>query len=95
MAEVDPDDDSIDWWIVWHYRFDPQRRERRHVFVAAFDSAREMEARLHEEQVRLDAAKAIGDAEPQEWLSGGRKEPGYAARAAAARRAWKDRNRRI
>jgi hypothetical protein len=90
MGEVDADDDARERWIVWHYRFDPTRRERRHVLVAAFDSAREMEARLHAEQKLLDGAKAEGRAEQQEWLSGARKGPGHAARAAAARQAWKE-----
>jgi hypothetical protein len=30
--------------VVRHYRFDPARRERRHVVVAAFDNKREFEA---------------------------------------------------
>jgi hypothetical protein len=43
VAEVDPDDDSIRRFIVRHYRYDPDRHERRHVVVAAFDSEREFD----------------------------------------------------
>ena len=38
VAEVDPDEDTIARWVVAHYRYDADRRERRHVVVAAFDS---------------------------------------------------------
>jgi hypothetical protein len=37
MARVDPEDDTIWRFIACHYRYDPQRQERRHVVVAAFD----------------------------------------------------------
>jgi hypothetical protein len=41
MAAVDPDDDEIQRHIVQHYAFDPERRERRHRIVGAFDNERE------------------------------------------------------
>ena len=34
MSEVDPNDDSIWRWVLKHYRFDPERGERRRVVVA-------------------------------------------------------------
>ena len=44
VARVDPGDDSIERFIVRHYRYDPQRRERRHVVVAVFGNEREFQA---------------------------------------------------
>lgn len=41
VARVDPNDDSIERWSVRWYRYDPDRHERRHVTVAAFDNASE------------------------------------------------------
>jgi hypothetical protein len=41
MSRVDPEDDSIERFIVRHHRYDPLRRERRHVVVAAFDNEQE------------------------------------------------------
>jgi hypothetical protein len=35
MARVDPEDDSIERFIVRRYRYDSQRRERRHVVAVA------------------------------------------------------------
>jgi hypothetical protein len=35
MPRVDPQDDSIRRWVVHHYRYDPHRRERRHVLISA------------------------------------------------------------
>jgi hypothetical protein len=38
MATVDADDDAIWRYIVRRYAHDPQRHERRHQIVAAFDN---------------------------------------------------------
>jgi hypothetical protein len=59
MARVDPDDDSRRRYIVKHYRYDPERRERRHVVVAAFDSRREYKA-----SCRPSQRNSIGDGQP-------------------------------
>ncbi len=37
MALVDPDDDTLDRFVVWHYRYDAVRHERRNVVAIAFD----------------------------------------------------------
>jgi hypothetical protein len=50
MAQVDPADDSIKRFIVRHYRYDPERRERRHVVVAAFDNEPEYQVRAPRER---------------------------------------------
>src|SRR5580700_7663243 len=50
MAQVDPADDSIKRFIVRHYRYDPERRARRHVVVAAFDNEPEYQVRAPRER---------------------------------------------
>jgi hypothetical protein len=50
MAKVDADDDTIRRFVVQHYRYDPDRHERRPVVIAAFDNEAECEASMHEAQ---------------------------------------------
>ncbi|MEW1952316.1 hypothetical protein [Terrabacter sp. NPDC080008] len=83
MAEVDPDDDTIERFLVFHYRFDPQRSERRHVLVAAYDNQREFNARMKREVKAIERRRSSGEPlEPGEHISGAVHEPGYARRAA-------------
>lgn len=78
MARVDPNDDDIRRWIVWHYRYDPDRNERRNVVVAAFDNPDEYHADIAERAEQLRARKERGeDVDPAEHISGLLQEPGY------------------
>ncbi len=57
MSEVDAEDDAIERWLVLEFRYDPDRRERRNVIVAAFDSEDECHRRFTELQTdNRDAA---------------------------------------
>jgi hypothetical protein len=89
VARVDPDDDSIERWIVRRYAYDPDRRERRHIVLAAFDNETEFNEHMLASWLELKAQKATGDAEPQEHITGTHREPGYAARQRARRIEWK------
>ena len=83
MAQVDPEDDSINRFIVWHYRYDLQRHERRHVVVAAFDNEREMWARMQEIGAEINRRRDAGEeVDRGEHASGSIHEPGYLRRAA-------------
>jgi hypothetical protein len=53
MAVVDPDDDSIQRYVVWHYCYDADRNERRNVVVAAFDEEQEFLAEITRRAARL------------------------------------------
>jgi hypothetical protein len=81
MAEVDPEDDTIQRWIVYWYRFDPARHERRHCVVAAYETEREMISRMDVEAANLEAKRAAGLADQSEHLSGSEKGRGYKQRA--------------
>ena len=84
MAGVDPDDDSIERFIVRRYAYDPNRHERRHQVVAAFDNEGEFMALITTLGEELERRRAAGDAmDPREHVTGVRFEPGYRRRAAA------------
>ena len=83
MARVDPGDDTVERFIVRHYRYDRQRRERRHVVVAAFDNEPEFLACMEMEQTEIERRRQAGEAvDPRERASGVVHEPGYLRRAA-------------
>ena len=77
MAQVDPQDESLDRWIVQRYRYDPERPERRNVTEIAFDNETEFEAYMDEARLRLTREKAEGLAEPVEHYLGVFHEPGH------------------
>jgi hypothetical protein len=83
VGRVEPEDDSIRRFIVHHYRYDPARRERRHVVVAAFDNQRDFLACV--ERVRAEIAQRREReqrVDPREHASGVVHEPGHLRRAA-------------
>ncbi|OSC38453.1 hypothetical protein [Mycobacterium decipiens] len=78
MARVDPDDDSIQRWVVYHYRYDPDRSERRNVAVAAFDDPHEFHAELETRSAQLRAREeSASDVDAAEHISGQIHQPGY------------------
>ena len=86
VGEVDPGDDSIERYVVQHYRFDPARSERRHVVVAAYDNAREFEARVERDDEELERRRARGeDVDSREHVSGAFLQPGHSRLAANGR----------
>lgn len=83
MARVDPEDDTIERFIACHYRYDPQRRERRNVVVAAFDTRVEYFACVESLGQEIARRRERGErVDPREHASGVVHEPGYLRRAA-------------
>jgi hypothetical protein len=81
VAAVDPDDDTIDRWVVLHYRYDPDRRERRQVVVAAFDNPDEFHADIHSRAEQLRAhAKRGEEIDGLEHITGHAYPAGYRRR---------------
>jgi hypothetical protein len=90
MTQVDPRDDSIQRFIVRHYRYDPERRERRHVVVAAFDDEPEFQTCLLEVSAEIRRRRENGEGvDRQEHASGIICEPGYLRRAANGHLLWR------
>jgi hypothetical protein len=87
MGTVDVTDDSIRRFVVRHYRYDPERRERRHVFVAAFDTEAEFEALIEAITADINHRSSRGEwVHRTEHASGVVYEPGDCERAAAGHR---------
>jgi hypothetical protein len=76
MAAVSPEDDSRRRFVLHHYRFDPERRERRNIVVGAWDGEDEFrrEERLLRELVARRTSAVGGD--PLESLSARVMRPG-------------------
>ena len=90
MAQVDPDDDDIDRWVVRRYTYDPRRHERRHQVVAAFDNESQFLALLAQLREQLQQRRDTGeDVDVQEHYSGVHLEPGYRQRQQNRRLIWR------
>jgi hypothetical protein len=80
VAEVNAQDDSLRRFVVQHYRYDPERRERRNVVVAAYDNETEFLARINAIADDLATRARSGTlADPRENVSGTVLEPGHHA----------------
>jgi hypothetical protein len=77
VAQVDPDDDSLRRYVVFHYRYDPERRERRNVLEAAFDNEAEFREYIDRSRARLDSDAEHGSVDQREHFHGTVWEPGY------------------
>jgi hypothetical protein len=85
MVAVSPEDDSRHRYVLNHYRFDPERRERRNVVVGAWDTEAEFsreERRLRDVVARR---KSAPDGDARESLSGAVLGPGDLAERRRAR----------
>ena len=81
MAQVNHEDDTIWRWVIHHYRFDPARRERRNVVVAACGNESQFRAEFDRSGEILRAEIAAGNRSDCENLSGVVLEPGHLAKA--------------
>ncbi len=85
MGAVDEMDDSITRYVVRHYRFDPDRRERRPVVVGVYDTEREWRAHLDRVTADIGRRRAAGErVDRREHATGGILRPGDRERAATA-----------
>jgi hypothetical protein len=82
MSVIDPKDDSIARWVVHHYRWDPERNERRNVVVSAFDNKQEFNFEVARLAAELRLAQATGTRSADEQISGVALPVGYLAEAA-------------
>ena len=83
VARADVRDDRIRRFIVYHFRYDAERHERRHVVVDAFDNQRDFTACFKQAQAGIERRRDRGeDVDPDEHISGRAREPGDDRRAA-------------
>jgi|SRR5450631_1909470 hypothetical protein len=85
VAVVNPDDDDVLLYVVRWYAYDPQRRERRHQVVAAFDNKAEFLRSIKWLDEDLQRRRNAGDpVDRQEHFTGITLEPGHRRRQQAA-----------
>jgi hypothetical protein len=89
VAVVDPDDDSLNRYVLYHYRYDPDRNERRNIVVIAYDTEQEFLAEIERYSQLLKHRQRRGEAEPVEHVFGLLKPPGATAQATRERIQWK------
>jgi hypothetical protein len=69
-VRVDHKDDGICRYVVFHYRYDPERHERRNVLVVAFDDSDEMVEYIQGANATLKNQQANGLVDPREHFHG-------------------------
>lgn len=84
--EVDVKDDSLDRWYVNHYKYDPERKQVRHVFLKAFSNQKGQMKYFNMVNEELQARKMVDEVPRHEHITGGHYEPGYHARVRENRR---------
>ena len=82
MAEINRKDDTVWRWVIHRFQFDPSRRERRNVVVAAYDNEREFQTEFERHAQILRNDIAAGARSSRENLGGVVLEPGYLAASA-------------
>jgi hypothetical protein len=85
---VDPGDDSLNRYVLYYYRYDPDRNERQNVVVIAYDDEHEFLAEIERCSQLLKERQRRGAAEPVEHVFGLLKPPGATAQAARERIEW-------
>jgi hypothetical protein len=90
VAQVDPDDDDIDRWVVRRYAYDPLRHERRHQVVAAFDNDSQCMVLLARSREQLQQRRDAGeDIDVHEYYFGVDLEAGYRQSQQNSRLIWR------
>ena len=77
MGRVDPQDDRVARYIVFHHRYDPDRHERRNMIEAAYDNHDEMVAHVLQLTRSLRTLQAQDSVDSREHCHGGILPPGY------------------
>ena len=89
MSEVDPEDDTVHRYLVWHFKYDQNRRQRRMVVLGAFNTFPEAERLFLSKSNELVLLVASGQADPRERMSLDNRYPGHHARAVEGRLAMR------
>ena len=81
VAQVDINDDKIDKYIVWHYRFDEITSHFKRMPLAAFSTSREAKKLFKIESGILQKRKNAGLADAREYISSDQMVRGHKAGA--------------
>jgi hypothetical protein len=85
MAVLDEDDDSVDRWTVYRYRFDPERGHGRYMPSITVTDEAEAERYLDEAARELAADREAGRAGRKDVVSASHFPAGYRAAMRAKR----------
>ena len=85
-GEVNVKDDSLDRWYVTHYKYDPDRKQVRHVFLKAFSNQKGQMKYFKTVAQELEERKLVEEVPRKEHITGGHYAPGYHARVRENRR---------
>jgi hypothetical protein len=77
MGIVDLNDDTVDRYVVWHYRFDESTSHFRKIPLAAFSTSREARRLFEVESQELLKKKESGLADAREYISSDQKKRGH------------------
>jgi hypothetical protein len=81
VAQIDINDDTIDKYIVWHYRFDETTSHFKRMPLAAFSTPREAKKLFKIESGNLQKRKNAGLADVREYISSDQMVRGHKASA--------------
>jgi hypothetical protein len=76
MSAVDAQDDTRTRWVLHHFRFDPERRERCNVVIGAWDTEQEFDDESHRLAELLRRRRDAGRGDPRESSFGTGFAPG-------------------
>lgn len=76
MALIDPNDDTLHRFVVWHYHFIEERHERKLEAICAYSSRREAEKYFRKKSAELQKLQSEGQADSKEYFSCGYQRPG-------------------
>jgi hypothetical protein len=77
MGKIDPADDSISRFIVWHYHYVEKNHERKLEAIAAFSSLAEANQEFTRKSEELGRLQELGMADLKEYYSCGFRAAGY------------------
>jgi hypothetical protein len=77
MAQIDPDDDNLDRFVVWHYHFVEKQGERKLEAICAFSTRSEAEEEFRSSSDKLIKRQAAGLSDPREYFTLTYRRPGY------------------
>lgn len=77
MPLIDPNDDTLHRYIVWHYHFVEETNERHLVAECAYSTPLEAERYFRIKSAELLQLQSAGQADSREYFSYGHQRPGY------------------
>ncbi len=85
MRLIDPEDDSLPRFIVWHYHYVEKHHERKLEAISAYSTRAEADQEFSSKSIDLLKRQEDGLADPKEYFSCGYRAPGVREKSRLAR----------